>query len=84
MDFINKIIEAHNEGKTIVFCDMENTELDKEYASKVRQEFRKQTGWKVKRGTPIYNDLTEFSKKYSRKKRDVIEVVVIFRIASGI
>lgn len=71
-------------AKTIVFCDTKNTQINEEYASAIRQEFRKQTGWEVAKGTHIYNDLTEFSKGYSEKKRDVLEVVAIFRLATNI
>lgn len=68
----------------IVFCDTENKEIDYEYANKLIECFRKDTGWKVEEGTKIHNDLMEFSKGYSKKKRDVEEVVMIFRIANGI
>lgn len=70
--------------KNIVFCDAKNTELDEEYASKLRQEFRNQFGWKVEKGTRIYNDLTEFSKGYSKIKRNVLEVVYIFKLAKNL
>ena len=71
-------------NKAIVFCDTENKKVDAEYASKLRKAFRKQTGWKVEKGTRIYNALTDFSRGYSREKRDVTEVVTIFMIANGL
>lgn len=64
--------------------DPTNGKLDKEYAEKIINQFRNETGWEVKEGTAIYDHLTEFSKRYSEQKRDVIEVVTIFRIAAGI
>ncbi|MBT9145794.1 MAG: hypothetical protein DDT42_01671 [candidate division WS2 bacterium] len=69
---------------TIVFCDTQNTIIDEEYAEKLRQECRKQLGWKVEKGTKIYNELTEFSKGYSVEKRNVAEVFVIFSLARGL
>jgi len=71
-------------NKTIVFGDVENKELDEECAEKLREECRKQLGWKVEPGTRIYNELTEFSKMYSKNKRDVVEVFMIYRIANGL
>lgn len=68
----------------IVFCDTSNTELDEEYAEKIIKEFRLQTGWKVLKDTPIWRHLREFSMGYSKSKRNVVEVVGIFRIAQGI
>jgi len=61
--------------------DGSNTSEDDIYAQKVIVEFRKQTGWDVFPETRIYTDLTKFSKRYSKQKRDVSEVVVIFRMA---
>jgi len=69
---------------TIVFCDTSNKIIDDEYANEIIIEFRKQTGWKVLENTTIWVDLREFSKGYSKIKRDVTEVVMIFRIASKI
>ena len=69
--------------KYIVFCDTQNKELDEFYAEEIIKEFRNQTGWKVEKDTRIWNDLREFSKGYSRSKRSPVEVVAIFRIASG-
>lgn len=71
-------------GKVIVFCDTENQEIDYEYANQLIEYFRKITGWKVLKGTRIYNDLIEFSKGYSVAKRPVEEVAYIFKIANGI
>ena len=68
-------------NETIVFCDTENTILDEDYAKRLRQAFRNLTGWKVKKDTRIWNDLTKFSKGYSKKNRDVDEVAAIFKIA---
>lgn len=64
--------------------DTENKVVDEEYAEKLRQTCRDQLGWKVEQGTRIYNELTEFSKGYSKKKRDVMEVWMIFALANGI
>jgi len=68
----------------IVFCDTQNKEIDETYAESIIIEFRRQTDWKVETGTRIWTELREFSKGYSRIKRDPVEVVTIFRIASGI
>ena len=68
----------------VVFCDSTNQELDIEYAESIIREFRNQMGWKVVEGTPIWNHLRDFSKGYSRKRRNPVEVVMIFRIASGL
>ena len=70
------------EGIFIVFGDKQNEVFDESYANELIQEFRKQTGWKVEENTRIWNELRDFSKLYSRKKRNVAEVVVIFRMAS--
>lgn len=70
------------ESKYIVFCDTQNKEINESYAQEIIKEFRRQTGWKVEKDTRIYNDLREFSKYYSRVKRNPSEVVGIFRIAS--
>lgn len=72
------------EPVTIVFCDTSNKIIDEEYANEIIIEFRKQTGWKVLENSPIWINLREFSKGYSKIKRDVTEVVTIFRIASKI
>lgn len=71
-------------GKTIVFMDTENTVLDEGYAERCRAELRKQLGWKVEAGTRSYDDITKFSMGYSRKNRDVTEVVTIWRMANGL
>jgi hypothetical protein len=73
-----------NKGKTIVFMDTENTTLNEAYAEKLILKFREITGWKVDNGTRIHNDLIEFSKGCSVKKRDVTEVVYIFMMAHKI
>lgn len=70
--------------KCVVFIDTENEELDEEYAEKLRQECRKQLGWKVLKDTLIYDELTEFSKGYSKKKRDILEVWAIFALSHGL
>ncbi len=70
--------------KVIVFCDTKNKVVDEEYAAKLRQEFRNQTGWQVEKDTRIWKKLTEFSKGYSKDKRDVLEVCIIFRMANGL
>ena len=70
--------------KTIVFMDTKNQTIDEKYAEKLRQKCREQLGWEVKKGTRIYNELTEFSKGYSKEKRDITEVWVIFAIANDI
>jgi hypothetical protein len=68
----------------VISGNPKNTVLNQEYADKVIEYFRKISGWKVLPGTRIYNDLTEFSKRYSEEKRDVVEVVTIFRITFNI
>ena len=73
-----------NTNKMIVFYDTQNKVIDNEYANKVIIEFRKQTGWKVTEGTPIWNNLRNFSKGYSNIQRNVTEVVMIFRIAENL
>lgn len=69
---------------TIVFCDTQNKVIDEEYAEKVIQAFRDRTHWRVDKGTRIHTDLRNFSKGYSVKKRDPVEVAVIFIIANQI
>ena len=71
-------------NKAIVFCDTDNKDLDTKYAEKVINEFRKQIGWKVLPNTRIHNELLDFSKGYSKIKRNVTEVVMIFCLANGI
>lgn len=68
----------------IIFNDQQNEELDRDYAEKLIEEFRKAKGWKVEEGTKIHDELLEFSKGYSKIKRNVVEVVAIFRIATGL
>ena len=75
--------EIEEEAKIIVFMDTSNKEVDEGYAEKLRQECRKQLGWKVEKGTRIYNELTEFSKGYSKSKRNVTEVFMIFSLANN-
>lgn len=70
--------------KVIVFMDTKNKKVDKEYAELIINCFRKQTGWKVEPGTRIHDELTKFSKGYSKIKREPIEVVTIFQIANGL
>lgn len=70
--------------KFIVFCDTQNKTLDEPYAESIIGEFRRQTGWLVERDTRIWNDLRNFSLGYSVQRRDPVEVVTIFRIASGL
>jgi hypothetical protein len=67
--------------------DLENYqsgEVNEEYASDLRQAFRELTGWQVAKDTRIWNHLTEFSKGYSREKRNVTEVAAIFAFANDI
>ena len=64
--------------------DTKNKEVDESYAEKLRQICRDQIGWKVEKGTRIYNELTKFSMGYSKVKRDVIEVWAIFALANGL
>lgn len=71
-------------AKFIVFCDTQNKEIDEAYAESIIVEFRRKTGWEVLPDTRIWNDLRSFSKGYSRIKRDPVEVVMIFLIASGL
>ena len=76
--------EKKTEKNCIVFMDTKNKIIDEEYAEKLRETCRKQLGWKVEKGTRIYNELTEFSKGYSQSKRNVIEVWAIFSLANGL
>ena len=69
---------------TIIFCDTNNQELDSDYAEKLICEMRKQMDWKIEPETRIHNELLEFSKGYSKIKRDVTEVAIIFRISHGL
>ena len=75
-------------GVMAVFLDKKNYDdldgLDEEYAEKCRQELRVQLDWEVKEGTPSHINITKFSKGYCREKRDVSEVVGIFRIMEGL
>jgi hypothetical protein len=64
--------------------DTNNKKVDEVYAEKLRQTCRDQIGWKVEEGTRIYNELTEFSKGYSKIKRDTMEVWMIFAMSHGI
>jgi len=73
---------GEGEKQIIVFMDTKNKIVDEEYAEKLRETCRQQLGWKVEKGTRIYNELTEFSKGYSKIKRDVMEVWTIFAIAN--
>lgn len=73
-----------DQSPMVVFCDTENTVIDEAYAEKVIVAFRELTGWKVEPGTRIDNDLREFSKGYSVKKRNPLEVAAIFKIANRI
>ena len=73
-----------SKSQFIVFCDTQNKEIDEEYAEEIIKEFRAQTQWEVANGTPIWNHLREFSKGYSKIKRNPTEVVCIFRIARQI
>jgi hypothetical protein len=70
--------------KTIVFMDTKNQTVDEDYAEKLRQECRNRLGWKVEKGSEIYDALTEFSKGYSKEKRNIQEVWTIFAIAHGL
>lgn len=77
-------VENMEKGKTIVFMDTKNDILDEEYAEKCRGELRKQLTWKVEPGTRSYDDITKFSMGYSKIKRDVTEVVMIWRMANNL
>lgn len=69
--------------KFIVFCDTKNQVIDEHYAQELIKSFRKITQWKVEKGTTIWKDLRNFSKGYSKLKRDTNEVAHIFIIASN-
>ena len=77
-------MKTKTKEKTVIFMDTENQIVDEEYAERLRQECRDWLGWKVEKGTRIYNELTEFSKGYSKEKRDITEVWTIFAMASGL
>jgi hypothetical protein len=72
---------SESEPKMIVFADVSNKKFEQPYADSVCAEFRKQTGWKVEPGTRIHTELQEFSQYYCARKRNVAEVVAIFRIS---
>lgn len=48
------------------------------------EAFRLDTGWKCEPGTRITNDLTEFAKAREGSTRDIIELLVIFKMSKGI
>lgn len=81
-----QLINMSDESPVVIVCsgDPGNGDLDQDYAERVCQEFREQTGWLVKRETRIWNELVQFSMRYSKQQRDVSEVVMIFRIAHGL
>lgn len=58
-----------------------NTVLDPEYAEKLIQYFRDMMGFEIKPDSKLHKALSEFSKRYSEEKRDVVEVAYIFRMA---
>lgn len=68
----------------IVFCDVNNRKEDDVYAEKVRQALRELLRWQVKKGTPVYDNITEFSSYYSVRQRNPTEVATIFAMAEGI
>jgi len=53
-----------------------------DYAEKCAQELRDQIRWEVRKGTKIWNEITQFSKAYCRENRDPAEVVYIFRFVN--
>lgn len=75
---------SNEKPKYIVFCDTQNKEIDEEYAQKLICSFRAIIGWKVLPSTKIYDELRDFSKGYSKCKRDTNEVATIFAISHGI
>lgn len=46
--------------------------------------FRLDTGWKCEPDTRIINELTEFAKEHEGSKRDIFELLTIFKIAHSI
>lgn len=48
------------------------------------EAFRIDTGWKCEPGTRITNELTEFAKQRDGSTRDIIELLLIFKISKGI
>lgn len=48
------------------------------------EAFRLDTGWECKPDTRITNDLTDFAKEREGSTRDIIELLVIFKMANGI
>jgi len=69
---------------TIVFNDTKNKDFSQDYSEKLKDSFRKLTGWSVEKGTKIDKELENFSLGYSKSKRDTQEVAVIFSIAHNI
>lgn len=48
------------------------------------QAFRLDMGWECEPGTRITNDLTEFATERLGSTRDIIELLVIFKMSHGI
>jgi len=48
------------------------------------EAFRLDLGWKCEPGTRITNDLTEFATERLGSTRDIIELLVIFKMSHGI
>lgn len=48
------------------------------------EAFRLDMGWECAPGTRITNELTEFAQEREGSTRDIIELLVIFKISHGI
>lgn len=53
-------------------------------AERFIEAFKLDTGWKCEPDTRITNELTEFAKQREGSTRDIIELLVIFKMAHGI
>jgi hypothetical protein len=47
------------------------------------EAFRLDTGWECTPGTRITNELTEFASERAGSTRDIIELLMIFKISHG-
>lgn len=48
------------------------------------EAFRLDSGWKCEPGTRITNELTEFATERLGSTREIVELLIIFKIAHGI
>lgn len=48
------------------------------------EAFRLDMGWECKPGTRITNELTEFATERAGSTRDIVELLIIFKLAHGL